>query len=100
MTGFLVQVSELSHKLGTAEGNCKSFEEELARLQSQNLQLSKAKAEREVDANDTRAKLHSAEEKVSVRNRVNMLDSRSPCLTGGMWQSKGRMCIAATCLGC
>lgn len=63
----MVQVSELSHKLGTTEGNGKSLEEELARLQSQNLQLSKAKAEREVDASETRAKLHSAEEKVSLQ---------------------------------
>jgi len=57
-------VSELSHKLGTAEGNCQSMEEELSRLQSQNVQLGKSKSERDVDANDLRAKLRSADEKV------------------------------------
>ena len=60
----VMQVSELSHKLGTSEGNCKSLEEELARLQAQHVLLSKVKSEREVDANDSRAKLHAAEEKV------------------------------------
>lgn len=63
---YLLQVSELSHKLGTAEGNCKSLEEELARLQAQNVQLSKARSEREVDATESRAKLHAAEEKVCL----------------------------------
>lgn len=42
------------------------MEEELARLQAQNTQLSKTRSEREVDANDSRAKLHAAEEKVHL----------------------------------
>ncbi len=58
------QVSELSHKLGTVEGNCRSMEEELSRLQNQNVQLGKSKSEREVDANELRARLRSADEKV------------------------------------
>lgn len=55
----------MSHKLGTAEGNCKSMEEELARLQNQNTQLSRSKSERDVEANDLQAKLRSADEKVN-----------------------------------
>lgn len=69
-----MQVSELSHKLGIAEGNCKSLEEELTRLQGQNVQLSKSRSERDVDANDSRAKLHAAEEKVSQQDGAEMLD--------------------------
>ncbi|KAL3138442.1 hypothetical protein ABBQ32_006233 [Trebouxia sp. C0010 RCD-2024] len=61
------KVSELSHKLGTAEGNCKSMEEELARLQNQNTQLSRSKSERDVEANDLQAKLRSADEKVQAQ---------------------------------
>ncbi|KAL3143105.1 hypothetical protein ABBQ38_003378 [Trebouxia sp. C0009 RCD-2024] len=61
------KVSELSHKLGTAKGNCKSMEEELARLQSQNMQLSKSKSERDVEANELQAKLRSADEKVQAQ---------------------------------
>ncbi len=60
------QVSELSHKLGTVEGNCRSMEEELSRLQNQNVQLGKSKSEREVDANELRARLRSADEKVHI----------------------------------
>ena len=59
-----MQVSELSHKLGSAEGNCKSMEEELSRLQNQTVQLGKGKSERDVEANELRAKLRSADEKV------------------------------------
>lgn len=58
------QVSELSHKLGSAEGNCRSMEEELSRLQNQNVHLGKGKSERDVEANELRAKLRSADEKV------------------------------------
>ena len=60
----ILQVSELSHKLGTAEGNCKSMEEELTRLQNQNIQLSKSRSERDVEANELQAKLRAADEKV------------------------------------
>ncbi len=60
------QVSELSHKLGTVEGNCRSMEEELSRLQNQNVQLGKSKSEREVEANELRARLRSADEKVHI----------------------------------
>lgn len=59
-----LQVSELSHKLGTAEGNCRSMDEELARLQSQNTQLSRSRSERDVEASELQAKLRSADEKV------------------------------------
>lgn len=61
------KVSELSHKLGTAEGNCRSMEEELSRLQSQNTQLSKGKSERDVEANELQARLRSADEKVQAQ---------------------------------
>ena len=61
-----MQVSELSHKLGTAEGNCRSMEEELSRLQAQHLQLSRGKSDRDVEANELRAKLRSADEKVDT----------------------------------
>ena len=57
-------MSELSHKLGTAEGNCRSLEEELNRLQNQHLQLSRGKSDRDVEANELRAMLRSADEKV------------------------------------
>ena len=60
------QVSELSHKLGTVEGNCRSMEEELSRLQNQNVQLGKSKSELEVEANELRARLRSADEKVHI----------------------------------
>ena len=45
----------------------------MTRLQGQNVQLSKSRSEREVDANDSRAKLHAAEEKVSKQDGVEML---------------------------
>ena len=66
LSWLMSQVSELSHKLGTVEGNCRSMEEELSRLQKQNVQLGKSKNEREVDANELRARLRSADEKVHI----------------------------------
>ena len=40
------------------------MEEELNRLQNQTVQLGKGKSERDVEANELRAKLRSADEKV------------------------------------
>lgn len=66
-------MSELSHKLGTADGHCRSMDEELARLQSQNMQLSRSKSERDVEANELQAKLRSADEKVLRRADTTMM---------------------------
>ncbi len=59
-----VQVSELSHKLGTAEGSNRSMEEEGARLKAANQALSLAKHEVEISLNEARAKLLALDEKV------------------------------------
>lgn len=40
------------------------MDEELSRLQNQNVHLGKGKSERDVEANELRAKLRSADEKV------------------------------------
>lgn len=58
------QVSELSHKLGSAQGSSKSLEQEVAQLRSQVQQLSSEKHSLEMQLSDTRAKLCAAQEKV------------------------------------
>jgi hypothetical protein len=60
------QVSELSHKLGTAEGSNRSLDEESLRLRSVNQQLSLAKHELEMQLSEARAKLLALEEKVTA----------------------------------
>ena len=90
----MMQVSELSHKLGTSEGNCKSLEEELARLQTQHVHLSRAKSEREVDANESRAKLHAAEEKVCHFVPSDTLAAFTGCaFTPNLQSSKIALCL-------
>ncbi len=58
------QVSELSHRLGSAEGANRSLEDEVSRLRAMCGALSSDKSDREVTINDIRAKLLAAEEKV------------------------------------
>lgn len=60
-----MQVSELTHRLGTAEGNLRSLEDESARLRLQNQQLGRDRAEIDTEAADSRAKLQALAEKVS-----------------------------------
>ena len=54
-----MQVSELTHRLGTAEGNLRSLEDESARLRLQNQQLGRDRAEIDTEAADSRAKLQA-----------------------------------------
>jgi predicted nucleic acid-binding Zn-ribbon protein len=58
------QVSELSHKLGSAQGSAKSLEAEVAQLRSQAQQLSGEKHSTEMQLSDARAKLLVLQEKV------------------------------------
>ena len=88
-----LQVSELSHKLGTAEGNCRSMEEELSRLQSQHIQLSKGKSERDVEANELQAKLRSADEKVLGLLRIH----DRPCAALLIMQKSGPKLYCILC---
>jgi hypothetical protein len=67
---FHLQVSELSHKLGSAEGSNRSLEEEGARLKKLNQQLSSDKHERDIQLNEAKAKLIALDEKVSVHQWV------------------------------
>lgn len=60
----MLQVSELSHKLGSSEGSNRSLEEETARLRSLNQQLSSSKHELEIQLNEAKAKVLALDEKV------------------------------------
>ncbi|GLC45099.1 hypothetical protein PLESTB_001468100 [Pleodorina starrii] len=64
------KVSELSHKLGSAEGSNRSLDDESARLRASNQQLSMAKHELEIQLNETRAKLLALEEKAQSQADV------------------------------
>ncbi|KAK9808849.1 hypothetical protein WJX72_005003 [[Myrmecia] bisecta] len=64
------KVSELSHKLGSADGNGRSLEEEVGRLRTQVQQLSRDRSEREVQVSDQRAKLRALEEKVQAQKEL------------------------------
>ena len=68
-----LQVSELSHKLGSSEGAGRSLEEELTRLRSQHQQLQRNKAERDGEVQDLRVRLQSAEEKVGPYGHTAVL---------------------------
>jgi septal ring factor EnvC (AmiA/AmiB activator) len=59
-----LQVSELSHKLGSAQGSSQSLEQEVAQLRSQLKQLAGEKHSLEVQLSDTKAKLLALQEKV------------------------------------
>ena len=63
----MAQVSELSHKLATAEGSNRSYEEEVVRLKQLNQQLSSGKHERDIQLNEAKAKLIALEEKVRMQ---------------------------------
>eukprot|EP00891_Asterochloris_glomerata_P008911 jgi/Astpho2/8911/Aster-x0832 len=64
------KVSELSHKLGSLEGACRSLEDEVTRLRSRHQQLQRDKAERDGEVQDLRVRLQSAEEKVLAQRDV------------------------------
>jgi predicted nucleic acid-binding Zn-ribbon protein len=63
-----LQVSELSHKLGSAEGSARSLEQEVAQLRSQAKALAGDKHELELQLANMRAQLAAAQEKVSAAN--------------------------------
>lgn len=58
------QVSDLSHKLGAAEGCNRSFEQEIAQLRADNMQLAQSKHQLDITANESKAKLLALEGKV------------------------------------
>ncbi len=60
----LLQVSELSHKLGSAEGAKRSLEEEAARLQAAHKAASQQRHDLDIQLNEAKAKLIALEEKV------------------------------------
>jgi spindle assembly abnormal protein 6 len=59
-------VSELSHKLGSAEGSARSLEQEVAQLRGQVKALAAEKHELELQLANTRAQLAAAQEKVGT----------------------------------
>lgn len=59
-------MSELSHKLGAAEGSCKSLESDLAAVRLQHKQVSNERHSLELQLADTRAQLAASQEKVIV----------------------------------
>ena len=59
-------MSELSHRLGSAEGSNRSLEEESARLKQQNQKLSSDKHECDILLNEAKAKIIALDDKVSV----------------------------------
>jgi spindle assembly abnormal protein 6 len=61
----LTQVSELSHKLGSAQGSSQSLEQEVGQLRAQLKQLAGEKHGLEMQLSDTKAKLLALQEKVS-----------------------------------
>jgi spindle assembly abnormal protein 6 len=67
----VLQVSELSHKLGSAEGSARSLEQEVTQLRSQVKALAGDKHELELQLANTRAQLAAAQEKVGEAGRVD-----------------------------
>jgi spindle assembly abnormal protein 6 len=59
-------VSELSHKLGSAQGAQQSLEQEVAELRERVKALAADKHSSEVAASETKAKLMAAEDKVGL----------------------------------
>lgn len=93
--GFcLVQVSELSHKLGSAQGSAKSLEAEVAQLRSQVQQLGGEKHGLEMQLSDARAKLLAAQEK--VRTQQPRLARARAVAVGRL---PGWLCVCALCKG-
>lgn len=60
-------MSELSHKLGSAQGSSQSLEQEVGQLRGQLKQLGSEKHSLEMQLSDTKAKLLALQEKVRVR---------------------------------
>lgn len=60
-------MSELSHKLGSAQGSAQSLEQEVGQLRAQLKQLGSEKHGLEMQLSDAKAKLLALQEKVSVR---------------------------------
>lgn len=58
------RVSELSHKLGAAEGTVRSLEEECSRLRAAHKQAAADKHSADIQLNEARAKVIALEEKV------------------------------------
>ena len=83
------QVSELSHKLGSAEGSNRSLEEESTRLKQQNQQLSSDKHEREIQLNEAKAKLIALDEKVSSSWACTLPILSFVCLKGRLAGAPG-----------
>ncbi len=59
-----LKVSELSHKLGSAEGSCKSLEQEVAQLRVQQKAVAADKHSLEMQLADAKAQLAASQEKV------------------------------------
>lgn len=59
-------MSELSHKLGAAEGSCRSLESDLATMRSQHKQLASDKHSLELQLADAKAQLAASQEKVNA----------------------------------
>lgn len=59
-----MQVSELSHRSGTAEGVARSLEDEVARLRAQATQLTAERHDREAAASEARSRMVVLDEKV------------------------------------
>lgn len=57
-------MSELSHKLGSAQGSSQSLEQEVGQLRAQLKQLAGEKHSLEMQLSDTKAKLLALQEKV------------------------------------
>lgn len=66
----LTQVSELSHKLGSAQGSSQSLEQEVGQLRAQLKQLAGEKHGLEMQLSDTKAKLLALQEKVRAARRT------------------------------
>jgi len=64
------QVSELSHRSGTAEGRARSLEDEAARLRSANQQLAAERHDKEVASNEFKSRMTVLDEKVRVCGHV------------------------------
>jgi hypothetical protein len=78
---LLPQVSELSHRLGSAEGSNKALEEEVTRLRSEAIAAAQERAQREAAAAELKSKLLALEEKVSMGSGRNgsMGGGARPC---------------------
>lgn len=65
-----VQVSELSHKLGAAEGAKRALDDEVARIKAVHTALAAAKHEQDIALNEAKAKVLALEEKTTSQADV------------------------------